>query len=73
MMDEDSAEQTVADISNQPVPTGGVVGVVTETPASTTPSSCSLLIWDSIGWTLFFSGLSLLISPMMLLSASRGG
>ena len=41
MVDEDSAGKNTADISNQPVPTGGVVGVVTETPASTTTSACS--------------------------------
>jgi hypothetical protein len=40
MMDEHSAEKNAAEISDQPVPTGGVVGAVTETPASTTTSSC---------------------------------
>ena len=48
MMDEHSAEKNAADISDQPVPTGGVVGAVTETPASTTTSSCSHLKWDPI-------------------------
>ncbi len=36
MMDEDAAEKNAADISDQPVHTGGVVGVVTEIPGSTT-------------------------------------
>ncbi len=46
-MDEDSAQKNAADISDQPVPNGGV-GVVTETPASTTTSSRSRLKWEPI-------------------------
>jgi hypothetical protein len=48
MRDEDSAENNAAHVSDQPVPTGGVVGVVAEPPASTTTSSCTRLKWNPI-------------------------